>query len=176
MFVSTHYLHHGRWDSKYVLSNQKLFHRNYTLQSNRRLFLPWIRWLQLRIVWPGSISFIYFWDVLNFWESNVISSIHIMCIHPSGVTVTNSTNQDQVLIALRCGSVHYTDSAYNGGYWHFVGILDSDYPICSIYWYLWPYILRNTIITYLGEYRYGSCWMFVDMIIHSLNHHIMMIV
>ena len=68
-------------------------------------------------------------DVLTFWEDNVIGGIHIMCITPSDATVEKSTNQDWVMLGLRCWSVYHTDSTCNGGYWHFVIIVNSGHPI-----------------------------------------------
>ena len=99
-----------------------------------------------------------------------------MCITPSDETVEKSSNKYWGMLGLWCWSFYYTDSTCNVGYWHFVYIVNSGPPIWSIARYLWSCIIRNTIITDIGEYRYGSCWMFVDVIIHSLNHHIMMVV
>ena len=101
---------------------------------------------------------------------------HNICITPTDENFENLTNQDLVMLDLRCWSVYDTDSACNGVYWHFVILVDSGLPICSIAWELWPCILGNKIITYLGEYIYGSCWMLFDMIIQSLNHYTMMVV
>ena len=98
------------------------------------------------------------------------------CIHSSDAKVENSTNQDWVLLCLSCWYFDDTDTRFNGVYWHVVFIVYSGYPMWSTYWRLLPCILGNEIITDLYEDRYGSCWMFVDMIIHSLNHHIMMVV
>ena len=125
----------------------------------------------------GFIRWYYiFWYLWTFWEANVIRGIHIVCITPIDATVVKSTNQDWLLLGLRCWSVYDIDYACNGVYWHFVYIVDSGYSIWSIARELWPYIIGNKIITDLGEYIYGSCWMFFDMVIHSLNHHIMMMV
>ena len=99
-----------------------------------------------------------------------------MCITPTDATVQKSTNQDWVMLGLRFWSVHYTYSAWNGVYWHFVIIVDSGIPVWSVAWELWPCILGNKIITYMGECIYGLGWMFVDMIIHSLKYHIMMMI
>ena len=117
-----------------------------------------------------------FWDELIFWEGNVICGINIVCIPTTDATVENSTNLYWVMLGLRCWSVYDTDFVCNGLYWHFVIIVDSGIPIWSISWELWTYIIGNTIISYLGEYIYGLGWMFVDLIIQSLNHYIMMVV
>ena len=103
-----------------------------------------------------------FWYELIFWEGNVIYNIHITCITPTDATVENSTNQDWVMLGLRCWSVYDIDSSCNGVHWNFVIIVDSGLPIWSIAWELWPFILGNKIITYLSEYKYGSCWMFLS--------------
>ena len=67
--------------------------------------------------------------MLTFWEDNVIYDIYIMCITPTKETVENSTNQDWVMLGLRCWSVYDTDSACNGVYSHFIIIVDSGHPI-----------------------------------------------
>ena len=54
--------------------------------------------------------------MLTFLEDNVIGGIHIICITPSDATVEKSTNQDWVMLVLRCLSVYDTDSTCNGGY------------------------------------------------------------
>ena len=78
-----------------------------------------------------------------------------MCITPSDATVNKSINQDWVMLGLRRWAVYDTDSACNGGYWHFVCIVDSGHTIWSIYRELLPCIIGNTLITDMGEYIYS---------------------
>ena len=78
------------------------------------------------------------------------------------------------LLGLRCLSVYDTDAVWNLVYWHVVCIVDIGYPILSIALYLWSCIIVNTIIPDMDEDIYGQCWMFVHLIIYSLNNHIIM--
>ena len=113
-----------------------------------------------------------FWDVFTLFEANVIRGMRLICIHTSDAAFVTSTNQDWGLLGFRCWSVYDTDAVWNEGYWHGVFIVDSGYPIWSKSQEFWPCIIGNKIIPNMYEYRYGTRWIFFDMITHSLNHNI----
>ena len=81
--------------------------------------------------------------------------MHIMFIHPSDATVTNSTNQDWMMLGLRGWSVYDTYATCNGGYWHIVCIVDSGYPSGQY--------LRSCYPVLLGTQPY-QIWMKIDMV------------